>query len=173
MNPYASSFLARAIDAVITPTEATWRRIAADGLVAVVVFEPHGEAAEPLHNLGWGGESCFALNQDIARRTAAGSGWAAQLEYVSAVDGQGRPTRWSTLTTLTNTTNGLRKDGQITFDPPRDWAAATINGSAKLYYARFKTTGTGSKNVCACSTVIDSTSWMLRPLYWISSVSRL
>jgi hypothetical protein len=35
------------------------------------------------------------------------------------------------------------------------------------------TVGTGSKNAKACSTVMVSTSWMLLPLYAISSVSRL
>ncbi len=82
------------------------------------------------------------LNVDI--QTAAGSGWTSQLEYVSAVDSQGRPTRWSTLNTLTDTTNGMKRDGQLTFDPPRDWVPATISGSAKLYYVRVKTTGAGT-----------------------------
>jgi hypothetical protein len=71
-------------------------------------------------------------------RAASGS-WLAELEYVRAVDAQGRPTAWGRLPLITDTTNGLRRSGQYTFDPPADWVTASIDGSARLYYIRLRT----------------------------------
>jgi hypothetical protein len=85
------------------------------------------------------------VNVDL--RSAAAKGWAAQLEYVAAVDAQGRPTLWKPLTALSDTTNGLRRDGQLTFDPPKDWVPASVGGSARLYYVRFRTTHAGTAPV--------------------------
>jgi hypothetical protein len=80
-------------------------------------------------------------------RRAGSPGWAAQIEYATTRDVQGRPTGWKPLSTLTNTTNNLRSSGKITFDPPTDWRTSTINGSDFLYYLRFRTTGSGSAPV--------------------------
>jgi hypothetical protein len=101
--------------------------------------------------LGGAGES-FAIgyterfreiNFDWAK--PAGAGWNAALQYVSAVDANGRPTKWSPLTTIQDTTKGLQQNGRVTFDPPKDWVTATINGSARLYYVRYQTvSGSGS-----------------------------
>ncbi len=81
------------------------------------------------------------VNVDLASRAAGG--WAAQLEYVAAVDDQGRPTEWKPLDTLADTTDGLSRDGRLTFNPPRDWVAASVGGSARLFYVRFRTTSDG------------------------------
>ena len=81
------------------------------------------------------------INVDLL--TAAAGGWAAQLEYVAAVDADGRPTQWKPLSTLSDTTSGLRRDGRLTFDPPRDWVAASLGNGSRLFYIRFRTTGDG------------------------------
>ncbi len=80
---------------------------------------------------------------------AAGAGWAGVLEYVTAVDALGRPTAWAPLTTLGDTTAGLTTSGRITFDPPPDWVTASVSGSARLYYVRFRTTSGGAAPVAA------------------------
>jgi hypothetical protein len=74
------------------------------------------------------------------------SGWAGRFEYVAEVNADGTPKTWKTLTLLTNGTAGFTKNGQITFDPPRDWKAAKLPGTAQsLYYVRVVTTaGTGA-----------------------------
>ena len=82
------------------------------------------------------------LNVDIA--TAPQGNWSGAWEYVSAVDAAGNPTRWTTLRTLSDGTAGLRRDGRITFDPPRDWVAASVGGSARLFYVRLKASGIGT-----------------------------
>ncbi|MGL6075924.1 MAG: hypothetical protein ACRC8S_17340 [Fimbriiglobus sp.] len=82
------------------------------------------------------------LNIDLT--TNAGSGWAGEWEYVAAVDANGNPTRWSKLNLGSDGTNGLKRDGRITFDPPRDWVASSVGGSARHYYIRMRTTGAGT-----------------------------
>ena len=72
--------------------------------------------------------------------SGAAGNWRGELEYVSAVDANGNPTRWSRLTTLSDTTGGLRRSGQYLFDPPANWVTATIDGSARYYYVRVVTT---------------------------------
>lgn len=78
------------------------------------------------------------INVDVS--TGAGTGWKAELEYVSAVDANGKPTQWKKLTTVSDTTGGLKADGRVTFDPPKDWVAASVNGSARFFYVRYRTT---------------------------------
>ncbi len=82
------------------------------------------------------------LNFDL--QSMAGTGWRGTYEYVSAVDANGRPTKWSTLATVTDTTAGMARDGKVTFDPPRDWMAASLNGTARLFYVRVRTTAAGT-----------------------------
>jgi len=101
-----------------------------------VAFAPRGGSVA----LGYL-EKFREVNVDLA--TAAGGGWAGQWEYVSRADAAGRPTQWSRLSTLGDTTGGLVRDGRVTFDPPRDWAAASVGGSARLFYVRMATTGAG------------------------------
>lgn len=81
---------------------------------------------------------------NINLRSAGASTWGATLEYATARDAAGRPTGWKPLPTLSDTTRGLRQSGTLTFDPPSDWRTASVNGSANLFYVRFRTTGTGT-----------------------------
>jgi hypothetical protein len=77
----------------------------------------------------------------------ASNGWKGVLEYATAVDASGNPTQWNTLTTLSDTTLGLAKSGQMTFDPPADWVTSTLGGSARLFYVRIRTTTSGNPPV--------------------------
>jgi hypothetical protein len=81
---------------------------------------------------------------NVSLRTAAENGWAEQLEYVTAVDSQDRPTAWAPLKLISDGTNGLYKSGTITFDPPANWVPASVDGSARLYFVRFRTTHGGT-----------------------------
>jgi hypothetical protein len=86
---------------------------------------------------------------NINQLRAGSSSWGATLEYATARDAQGRPTGWKPLRTITDTTNGLRRSGTVTFDPPTDWRTASVGGSANLFYVRYRTTGTGTAPVAA------------------------
>lgn len=77
---------------------------------------------------------------------AAGA-WTATLEYVSSVSNTGAPVQWRPLTALANGTNGWRQSGLVAFNPPPDWIAASINGSARLFYIRVRTTAAGNAPV--------------------------
>ncbi|HEY2784535.1 MAG TPA: hypothetical protein VGJ05_06115 [Fimbriiglobus sp.] len=81
---------------------------------------------------------------NLSLQNTAASGYSGVWEYVSAVDSQGRPTAWTTLKTITDSTTGGKKSGQVTFDPPKDWKTASIGGSVPLYYVRFRATGTAA-----------------------------
>jgi len=87
------------------------------------------------------------INLDLS--TFATGTWAATVEYVKAVDANGKPTVWGTLPLITDTTGGLRRDGQLTFDPPKDWVAASVGGRARFFYVRFRTTNTGGTTPAA------------------------
>jgi hypothetical protein len=84
---------------------------------------------------------------NVALASAAGAGFTTELQYPKAVDSYGRPTVWGTIRTLSNTTFGFERSGQILFDPPADWKAASISGSARLYYVRFLTTSNATPPV--------------------------
>ncbi len=77
----------------------------------------------------------------------AANGWSSVLEYPVSVDSLGRPTAWGYLNALANTTGGLTRSGQILFDPPSNWVPASINGSARFYFVRFRTTVGGTAPV--------------------------
>jgi hypothetical protein len=85
------------------------------------------------------------LNLQLA--SGASPDWSATLEYATAVDASGNPTAWAPLPTLSDTTAGLTQSGQITFDPPADWQAASVGGSAPLFYVRFRTLTDGTAPV--------------------------
>jgi hypothetical protein len=90
--------------------------------------------------LGWPDrfrETNFALF------AGADGGWTAALEYPTAVDESGKPVKWATLNPVTDTTNGMKQSGQVTFDPPADWKPAAIHGDARLYFVRFRPKGGG------------------------------
>jgi hypothetical protein len=76
---------------------------------------------------------------NVKLASGASAGWSATLEYATAVDASGNPTAWAPLSTITNTMAGLTQSGQITFDPPADWKAASVGSSDRLFYVRFRT----------------------------------
>jgi hypothetical protein len=82
------------------------------------------------------------INLDLA--SGAGAGWSAVVEYPTAVDANGQPAAWAALKVLADTTAGLTRSGQITFDPPADWKSAALGGYSRLHYVRFRTTAGGT-----------------------------
>ncbi len=96
---------------------------------------------------------------DVSLQASAASTYSGVWEYVSAVDSQGRPTAWTTLKTLTDTTNGGKKSGQVTFDPPTNWKTASIGGSVPEYYVRFRATGSGNAPVATTILGNDYTNF--------------
>jgi hypothetical protein len=72
------------------------------------------------------------------------SSWASRLEYPTAVDANGNPTAWAQLPRLGDDTHGVKTgSGSIWFNPPSNWKPVRINGSAPMYYVRFRTTAAG------------------------------
>ena len=75
---------------------------------------------------------------NVTLDSAAGAGWKGVWEYATAVDSSGKPTAWKALNLLADSTAGFTKSGQVTFDPPKDWAGGatyairvrTASGSA-------------------------------------------
>src|SRR5207244_2668322 len=100
-------------------------------------------------NFGSSGESLYLGHIDRFREinfqlsSEANGGWAAELEYPSAADSAGQPVTWTRLDILDDSTSGLARSGQFLFDPPSDWKTASVGGSPRLYYVRFRTTGAG------------------------------
>jgi len=77
---------------------------------------------------------------NVTMAVPAASGWSGVWEYVSAVDGNGNPTAWKTLTLKSDGTNGLRSSGTITFDPPSDWKPAKLGDSPSEFFVRMRST---------------------------------
>jgi hypothetical protein len=102
---------------------------------------------------GGGGEALYVghverfreINLTVA--SPAADGWAAALEYPTAAGDDGLPAGWRPLATLADTTRGLTRSGQITFDAPGDWKPGSVGGSARLFYVRFRTTSGGAAPV--------------------------
>ncbi|MBX3400753.1 MAG: hypothetical protein KF873_18620 [Gemmataceae bacterium] len=136
-------------------TDASWQNITSNAQQASTTFR----LGDVNQSVAIGHPERFReLNIDL--QTAAGSGWRGTYEYVSAVDANGRPTRWSTLATITDTTAGMARDGQVTFDPPRDWVPASLNGTAKLYYLRIRTSAAGTAPLVNTITGRDYTNFL-------------
>jgi hypothetical protein len=76
---------------------------------------------------------------NVQLTTPAGGGWSMVAEYATAVDAAGNPTAWAPLHLLADGTAGLTHPGQFTFDPPADWKPASVGGSGRLFYVRFRT----------------------------------
>jgi hypothetical protein len=95
---------------------------------------------------------------NVALLSPPGSGWQGTVEYPTQLDAAGNPTAWAALNLLTDTTAGLHRSGQLLFDPPADWKPASINGSARLYYVRFRTTSAGPAPVAASVLAEDYTN---------------
>ena len=107
-----------------------------------VAFAPAGQAVA----IGYP-EKFREMN--VALRSGPAGGWSATLEYASAVDAFGRATQWKPLPRLSDTTSGLNRTGTVTFDPPADWKAASVGGSDRLYFVRYRTTAAGTPPVAA------------------------
>jgi hypothetical protein len=100
---------------------------------------PFGAAGQSIY-IGYP-EQFRELNLNLS--LGAHDGWSAVLEYATAVDGQGNATAWAPLRTLSDSTNGLARSGQITFDPPANWKTSVAGGTARLYYLRIRTVHDG------------------------------
>lgn len=78
---------------------------------------------------------------NITLNRTASSSWQSTIEYPAAVDANGNVTQWKKLTVLADSTNGFTAGGRITFDPPKDWVAGKVPGTAdRLFYVRVRTT---------------------------------
>jgi hypothetical protein len=95
---------------------------------------------------------------DVSLQAAAAAGWRGTWQYVTAVDAQGNPIAWSSLKLLQDGTGGMTRSGTITFDPPANWVAASINGSARYYYVRFVTSSSGVAPVVRTLLGMDYTN---------------
>ncbi len=98
---------------------------------------PFGSAGQSLY-IGYT-EKYNEINFVLSRVKQPGFTYAIQ--YPTAVDAAGNPTAWRTVTTLdSDTTDGLKRTGQVMFDPPPGWVTAVVPGStARLYYVRIRT----------------------------------
>jgi hypothetical protein len=81
---------------------------------------------------------------NVALNKPAGSTWRYAIEYASKVGADGAVTEWKTLPVSQDGSGGFTKDGRLTFDPPADWAAGTVAGSARYFYMRIRTTAGGA-----------------------------
>lgn len=78
---------------------------------------------------------------NVTLYTPASGNWAGAFEYVAAVDANGNPAVWKTLSLLSDGTANFRRAGQILFDPPADWVAARQpGGTQRLLQIRLRTT---------------------------------
>jgi hypothetical protein len=126
-----------------------WRVYRGGETLADVTHLIRPRATTPL-GLGARGEAVYVgypdrfreINLDLA--SGARAGWSAVAEYPTAVDATGRPTAWSALKLLADTTAGLARSGQLMFDPPTDWKPAALGGPHRLYYVRLRTTAGGT-----------------------------
>jgi hypothetical protein len=112
----------------------------------------HGPAGQV--RFGGAGDSLYLGYPERYREinvalAAAGRGCQIVPEYCSGVDAAGRPAAWRTLALVADGTAGMAQSGQVTFDPPRDWRPASVNGSARLYYVRLRTAAAGTPPVAA------------------------
>ncbi|WP_439626213.1 Ig-like domain-containing protein [Gemmata sp.] len=91
---------------------------------------------------------------NFAFTRAAAAGWSGVLEYPTAVDASGKPTAWKALTLLSDGTGGMKQAGAVTFEPPADWVAASVGGSAALYYVRVRATAGTAAQAPVLKTVL-------------------
>jgi hypothetical protein len=108
-----------------------------------VTAAAHGPSGQV--HLGGVGDSVYLGYPDRFREinvslATAGQGFKVVPEFCAGVDDAGRPTAWQTLPVASDGTTALTRSGPITFDPPRAWRPASVNGSARLFYIRLLTT---------------------------------
>src|SRR5262249_32015659 len=84
---------------------------------------------------------------NIALSSGRRAGWTSRLEYARRVSAAGKPKKWAALQVRTDTTRALKRSGQITFDPPAHWKTASLNGSPRLFFVRFRRTAAGQPRV--------------------------
>lgn len=73
------------------------------------------------------------INLDVR---SAGNGWEGIWEYCHR---PGHPAEWKSLPLVSDNTQGVRRSGRVTFDPPGDWKPCTVQRSPRLYYVRLRT----------------------------------
>jgi hypothetical protein len=124
-------------------------------LAGVTNFTTNAHMTASSMAFGAQGESIYVGYPDRFReiniylRSGAANGWTAVIEYPTAVDADGNPTAWATLSTLSDGTARLTRSGRIVFDPPANWVASKFGGSARLMYVRFRTLTNGTAPVAA------------------------
>jgi len=102
---------------------------------------------------GAAGESLYVGHVDRLREinldltSGMKDGWTAELEYPSAVEGDGKSATWTKLDILDDSTSGLARSGQFLFDPPADWKPISLAGSPRIYFVRFRTASGGTPPV--------------------------
>jgi hypothetical protein len=93
------------------------------------------------------------INFNLA--AGAGAGWSAVLEYPTAVDADGNPTAWATLSSLSDTTGGYARSGRITFAPPSEWKTGSVNNSARMYFVRIRVVSSGTPPLASTILAAD------------------
>lgn len=91
------------------------------------------------------------INVTLAR--GGNGGWGGVWEYPTAVDASGNPTAWAPLPTNDDTGN-LRQTGRVVFDPQPNWVTASVGGSARLYYVRFRVLGGTADQAASLKSVL-------------------
>jgi hypothetical protein len=114
----------------------------------------NAHSSDATMTLGQQGQSIYVGYSDpfdkmnFTLASGASQGWKGVLQYASSVDSNGNPTGWTTLQTVTDTTNGWKRSGQITFDPPMsNWKTSIVGGAKRLYYVRIETISSGTAPV--------------------------
>jgi hypothetical protein len=126
-----------------------WAAYRGGATLTTMTSQAHGGVAGGF-SLGGDGQSFYVGSLERFREVnfnlvaGKGNGWTGVLEYPTAIDADGNPTAWATLTTLSDTTNGWANSGQVLFDPPADWKSATVGGSTRLFYLRVRTLTSGT-----------------------------
>lgn len=123
-------------------------RAAADGTGPVTDLTSHARAGRNVGVTFGGIGEAISIGQldrfgelNFTMTRSKQTGWGGVWEYVASVDANGRPTSWKSLPITVDGTNGLARNGQIAFDPPKDWLpSVTAGSSSRLYTVRFRTT---------------------------------
>lgn len=82
------------------------------------------------------------------------NGWTYVVEYTSSVNSEGVGNGWKTLNVISDSTTGLSKSGQWTFDPPSDWKTSMMVGATSpLYYVRIRAVSGTAAQAPVASTI--------------------
>lgn len=92
---------------------------------------------------------------NIAISRGAETNWRAIIEYPQRVDARGNVVTWKAIKVIGDGTAGFHQSGAITFDPPRDWKSAIVEGStAPLMYVRIRTVSGTADEAPIASTIL-------------------